>query len=86
MNWLQKIVEASFLPRTLPVRKVIKVLQQLGYVEKPRGGPSGHINFTKEDNPLLISVPTFNKEIRVGLLKQLIRKMGLTNEQFVALL
>lgn len=49
-----------------------------------RGGKGDHVNI-KMPNGQLVTIP-IGRELKIGLLKAAIRKAGLTEEQFLALL
>ena len=63
-------------------KDAIKVFVRSGGVE--RKGKGDHVNI-KMPNGLIITIPG-NKELKIGLLKSIIRKAGLTDEQFLDLL
>lgn len=63
--------------------KAVRAFQQLGFrVARQRGS---HIVLKKEGHPLLLSVPRHD-ELRVGLLRSLIRDAGITVEKFKSML
>jgi len=45
------------------------------------GGKGDHINI-KMPNGMIITIPGKNKELKIGLLKAVIRRAGLTEEEF----
>ena len=63
-------------------KDAIKVFVRLGGIK--RKGKGDHVNI-KMPNGLIITIPG-NKELKIGLLKSIIRKAGLTDEQFLDLL
>jgi len=72
------------LPRNVSGREVVKALSKIGYyVDHQKGS---HI-ILYNDTPGFqrISVPD-HKNVRVGLLRQIIRDAGLTVERFIGLL
>lgn len=68
----------------LPVlegREVVRVFESLGWeIARQRGS---HIILVKAGHPATLSVPD-HREIARGTLRSLIRKAGLTVEQFLA--
>ncbi len=60
----------------------IKSFVRSGGVE--RKGKGDHVNI-KMPNGMIVTIPG-NKELKIGLLKSVIRKAGLTDEQFLDLL
>ena len=72
------------LPRDISGRDLVKQLEKLGYyVDHQRGS---HIILKHGERPLpRLSVPD-HKNVRVGLLRKIIRDAGLTPEEFVKLI
>lgn len=68
--------------RGIKGRKAIKVFVASGGIK--RKGKGGHINI-KMPNGLIITIPG-TKELKMGLLKDAIRKANLTEEKFLKLL
>jgi predicted RNA binding protein YcfA (HicA-like mRNA interferase family) len=69
----------------LKPEKVIKAFQRAGWVD--RGFKGSHVKLTKEGNPNILSIPIHRgKPIKIGLLKDQIRKSGLTEDEFLALI
>jgi predicted RNA binding protein YcfA (HicA-like mRNA interferase family) len=60
----------------------IKVFIHFGGIEKK--GKGDHINI-KMPNGIIVTIPG-NKDLKIGLIKNAIRKSGLTEEQFLELL
>ena len=60
----------------------IKAFIRFGGIEKR--GKGDHVNI-KMPNGMIVTIPG-NKELKIGLLKNAIRKSGLTEEQFLELL
>jgi len=61
----------------LKPEKVIKAFQRAGWVD--RGFKGSHVKLTNEGNPNILSIPVHKgKTIKMGLLKDQIRKAGLT--------
>ncbi|MEJ7612288.1 MAG: type II toxin-antitoxin system HicA family toxin [Candidatus Fervidibacter sacchari] len=73
------------LPRDVSGRKVVKVLQKIGYRVVHRKG--SHIRMRDDTNPnhLPVTVPD-HKSIKPGLLRQILRNANLTVEEFLRLL
>jgi len=69
----------------LKPEKVIKAFERAGWVN--RGFRGSHLKLTKPGNPTILSIPVHKgKPIKIGLLKDQIRKAGLTEEEFIQLL
>ena len=69
----------------LKPEKVIKAFERAGWVN--RGFRGSHIKLTKPGNPNILSIPIHKrKPVKIGLLKDQIRKSGLTEEGFSSLL
>jgi predicted RNA binding protein YcfA (HicA-like mRNA interferase family) len=69
----------------LKPEKVIKAFERAGWVNK--GFRGSHVKLTKEKNPNILSIPVHRgKPIKIGLLKDQIKKAGLTGENFLKLL
>jgi predicted RNA binding protein YcfA (HicA-like mRNA interferase family) len=60
----------------------IKAFLRFGGIEKK--GKGDHVNI-KMPNGMIVTIPV-NKELKIGLIKNAIRKSGLTDEQFYELL
>jgi len=68
----------------LKPEKVIKAFERAGWVNK--GCMGSHVKLTKEGNPNILSIPVHRgKPIKIGLLKDQIKKAGLTEEDFLKL-
>lgn len=68
----------------LKPEKVIKTFERAGWVNK--GFRGSHVKLTKEGNPNILSIPVHRgKPIKIGLLKDQIKKAGLTEEDFLEL-
>lgn len=63
-------------------KDVIKALIRVGGIEKP--GKGDHVNI-KMPNGMIITIPDMG-ELKIGLLKSMIHKAGLTEERFLELL
>lgn len=63
-------------------KDAVKAFVKFGGVE--RKGKGDHINI-KMPNGMIVTIPG-NKELKIGLLKSVIRKAGLTEEEFFKLL
>jgi predicted RNA binding protein YcfA (HicA-like mRNA interferase family) len=65
--------------------KVIRAFVKAGWVN--RGYRGSHVKLTKEGNPNILSIPVHKgKPIKIGLLKDQIRKANLTEEEFLKLI
>jgi predicted RNA binding protein YcfA (HicA-like mRNA interferase family) len=65
--------------------KVIKTFEKAGWVNKGQRG--SHVKLIKPGSPNILSIPVHKgKPIKIGLLKDQIRKSGLTEEEFIKLL
>jgi len=65
--------------------KVIKAFEKAGW--RNRGFRGSHVKLTKEGNPNILSIPVHKrKPIKIGLIKDQIRKAGLTEKEFLNLL
>ncbi len=64
-------------------RECVKALQKIGFeIDRQRGS---HITLIRDDPPGRVTVPN-HKEIKIGLLRRVIRDAGLTVDEFIALL
>jgi predicted RNA binding protein YcfA (HicA-like mRNA interferase family) len=70
------------LPR-VSGRQAIAAFERAGFQRRRQRG--SHIALTKPGHPETLSVPD-HRELGVGLLRDLVRKSGLTIEEFIALL
>lgn len=65
----------------LKPEKVIKAFERAGWVN--RGFKGSDVKLTKEGNPTILSIPVHKgKPVKIGLLKDQIKKAGLTEEEF----
>jgi predicted RNA binding protein YcfA (HicA-like mRNA interferase family) len=65
--------------------KVIKAFERAGWIN--RGFKGSHVKLTKEGNPNILSIPVHKgKPIKIGLLKDQVKKAGLSEEEFLKLL
>ncbi len=73
------------MPRlpTISGRKAVDAFEEAGWQVARREG--SHIILTKAGVPTILSVPD-HREVRRGTLRSLIRKAGLSVEEFIALL
>jgi predicted RNA binding protein YcfA (HicA-like mRNA interferase family) len=70
---------------SLKPEKVIKAFERAGWTN--RGFKGSHVKLTKEGNPNILSIPVHKgKPVKIGLLKDQIRKAGLTEEEFLRFL
>lgn len=64
--------------------RVVKTFERAGWTNEGQRG--SHVKLTKEGNPNILSIPVHKgKTIKVGLLKDQIKKAGLTEEEFLKL-
>jgi predicted RNA binding protein YcfA (HicA-like mRNA interferase family) len=64
--------------------RVVKSFERAGWTNEGQRG--SHVKLTKEGNPNILSIPVHKgKTIKVGLLKDQIKKAGLTEEEFLKL-
>lgn len=63
-------------------KDTVKAFVKFGGVE--RKGKGDHINI-KMPNGMIVTIPG-SKELKIGLLKSVIKKAGLTEEEFINLL
>jgi len=69
----------------LKPEKVIRAFERAGWIDKGQRG--SHVNLVKQGNPNILSIPIHKgKPIKIGLLKDQIKKSGLTEEEFLKLL
>jgi predicted RNA binding protein YcfA (HicA-like mRNA interferase family) len=69
----------------LKPERVIKAFERAGWVS--RGQKGSHVKLTKEGYPSILSIPVHKgKTVKIGLLRDQIRKSGLTEGQFLELL
>jgi len=72
-------------PHNLKADQVIRAFESAGWTNRGRYGK--HVKLTKEGNPNILSIPVHRgKTIKIGLLKDQIRKSGLRVEEFLALI
>ncbi|MBA4393667.1 MAG: hypothetical protein C0407_08960 [Desulfobacca sp.] len=69
----------------LKPEKVILAFERAGW--HSRGQRGSHVKLTKPGNPNILSIPVHKgKTIKIGLLKDQIKKAGLSSEEFLELL
>jgi predicted RNA binding protein YcfA (HicA-like mRNA interferase family) len=69
----------------LKPEKVIRAFERAGWVS--RGQRGSHVKLAKEGNTNILSIPVHKgKTVKIGLLKDQIRKSGLTEEEFLKIL
>jgi predicted RNA binding protein YcfA (HicA-like mRNA interferase family) len=69
----------------LKPEKVVKAFERAGWINKGQRG--SHVKLIKPGNPNILSIPVHKgKPMKIGLLKDQIRKSGLTEEEFLKLL
>jgi predicted RNA binding protein YcfA (HicA-like mRNA interferase family) len=69
----------------LKPEKVIRAFEKAGWTN--RGQRGSHVKMTKIGNPNILSIPVHKgKPIKIGLLKDQIKKAGLTEKDFLELI
>ena len=69
----------------LKPEKVIRAFERAGWMN--RGFRGSHVKLTKEGNPNILSIPVHKgKPVKIGLLKDQIRKAELTEDEFFKLI
>ena len=69
----------------LKPEKVIRAFERAGWVN--RGQKGSHIKLIKPGNPNILSIPVHKgKRVKIGLLKDQIRKAHLSEQEFLKLL
>jgi predicted RNA binding protein YcfA (HicA-like mRNA interferase family) len=69
----------------LKPEKVVKAFEKAGWMN--RGFKGSHVKLTKERNLNILSIPVHKgKPVKIGLLKDQIKKAGLTEEEFLRFL
>jgi predicted RNA binding protein YcfA (HicA-like mRNA interferase family) len=69
----------------LKPEKVIRAFERAGWIS--RGQRGSHVKMTREGNSNILSIPVHRgKTLKIGLLRDQIKKSGLTEEQFLALI
>ena len=69
----------------LKPEKVIKGFERAGWIKM--GYRGSHVKLIKDESPNILSIPVHKgKTIKIGLLKDQIKKSGLTEEEFLKLL
>ena len=70
---------------SLKPEKVIKAFERAGWINK--GQRESHVKLVKHGNPNILSIPVHKgKSVKIGLLKDQIKKAGLREEGFLKLL
>lgn len=69
---------ASFKPK-----KVVSILQKLGFLKKRQAG--SHAIMFNSETQVVISVPIHTKDIKKGLMKNIIKQANSTEEEFIKL-
>jgi len=68
----------------LKPERVIKTLERAGWAVRRQKG--SHVHIKKEGNPAIISIPVHKgKPIKKGLMLNLLKLAGLTEEEFLKL-
>ena len=69
----------------LKPEKVIKAFERAGWINKGQRG--SHVKLIKHGSSNILSIPVHKgKPVKIGLLKDQIKKSGLTEEEFLKLL
>ena len=69
----------------LKPEKVIRAFERAGWIDKGQRG--SHVKLVKQGKANILSIPIHKgKPIKIGLLKDQIKKSGLTEEEFLKLL
>ena len=69
----------------LKPEKVIRAFERAGWVN--RGQRGSHVKLTQEGNPNILSIPVHKgRPVKIGLLKDQIKKSGLAEEEFLRML
>jgi predicted RNA binding protein YcfA (HicA-like mRNA interferase family) len=69
----------------LKPEKVIRAFERAGWINRRQRG--SHVKLTKEGNPNILSIPVHKgKRVKIGLLKDQIKKSGLAEEEFLRML
>ena len=69
----------------LKPERVIKAFERAGWIN--RGQRGSHVKLAMEGNPIILSIPLHKgKPVKIGLLKDQIKKAGLTEKEFLELL
>jgi predicted RNA binding protein YcfA (HicA-like mRNA interferase family) len=67
---------------SLKPEKVIRAFEKAGWVK--RGQRGSHVKLTKQGNTNILSIPIHKgKPVKIGLLKDQIKKAGLSEEEFL---
>jgi predicted RNA binding protein YcfA (HicA-like mRNA interferase family) len=73
------------LLHNLKSEQVIRALQRAGWQSKGQRG--SHVKLVKPGNPNILSIPMHKgKPLKIGLLKNQLRKAALTEKEFLDLL
>jgi predicted RNA binding protein YcfA (HicA-like mRNA interferase family) len=68
----------------LKPEKVIRAFERAGWMN--RGFRGSHVKLTKEGNPNILSIPVHKgRPVKIGLLKDQLKKAGLTEDEFLKL-
>jgi predicted RNA binding protein YcfA (HicA-like mRNA interferase family) len=69
----------------LKPEKVIRAFEKAAWISRRQRG--SHVKMTKEGNLNILSIPVHKgKTIKIGLLKDQIKKSGLRKEEFLSLI
>ncbi len=72
------------LPGLKP-REVDRILRKLGFTEDPRRGKGSHRVFVRPSDNRTVVLPWHRGDVKRGLLHQILKDLGLTVEEFLAL-
>ncbi|MGQ0536228.1 MAG: type II toxin-antitoxin system HicA family toxin [Methanobacteriota archaeon] len=67
--------------RPLPARKVLRVLQEVGFVIARQRG--SHVKLRAPDGHIVVVPLHASKDSKVGLLRKILREAGITPEEFL---
>lgn len=69
------------MPKLIPLkpRKLIRILKQLGFVERDAEG--SHLFFSREDGQTTV-IPVHNKDLSRGLLRKILHDIQLSVEDY----
>jgi len=66
-------------------REAVRAFERAGFVQLPGRGKGSHMAVWRENPPALLTIPD-HRELKRGLLRALIRKAGMSVDDFVDLL
>ena len=68
--------------RPLPARKLLRVLDGLGFA--PVGQKGSHVKLRKEGGPTIVVPVHPGRDLKVGLLRKILREAGIDVEDFLS--